>query len=74
MEAILINQLNYKAPEKSHATEDCVGYSVLSGFHREVVENCPPWIITQRVVVIYSNIFVFMNPEDGTKKIVPKHR
>ena len=30
-EVISINQLNYKAPEKSHVTEDLVGYNPYSG-------------------------------------------
>jgi hypothetical protein len=29
-EAVSINQLNYNAPEKAHATEELVGYSVVN--------------------------------------------
>ena len=36
---ILINQLNYKVPEESHAADDLVCYSGISGTRREVLEK-----------------------------------
>ena len=52
-----INQLNYKAPEKSHATEELVGYMVdRRAQYREFLDGLSECEITQSGIAASSHI------------------
>jgi hypothetical protein len=64
---ILKNQLYCEAPEKSNASEELTGYSVISGFRRVVDENCALLSYLAASIGNFFQSFWILDPEDRTK-------